>query len=102
MLLFFWLKGKCFIFLLMSTFEGFSSRDGAVSNSLGLIIEKTWVRASKTTTLSQTKTPDANCIVFDGAAIIQMMKPAAAKKFNEMPSRYSSHIFLLSCAVCSV
>ena len=32
---------------------------------------------------SQTKTPDATCIVLDGAAIIHMMKPAAAKTFDE-------------------
>ncbi|KAK2157418.1 hypothetical protein LSH36_192g04030 [Paralvinella palmiformis] len=31
----------------------------------------------------ETKTPDATCIVIDGAAIIQMMKPAVAKTFYE-------------------
>ena len=38
---------------------------------------------------SQTKTPDATCIVFDGAAIIQMMKPAAANTFDE----YAQQVF---------
>ena len=32
---------------------------------------------------SQTKIPEATCIVLDGAVIIQMMKPAAAKTFRE-------------------
>ena len=32
---------------------------------------------------SQTKTHDATCIVLDGAAIIQMMKPVAAKTVDE-------------------
>ena len=32
---------------------------------------------------SQTKTHDDTCIVLDGAAIKQMMKPAAAKTFDE-------------------
>ena len=45
---------------------------------------------------SQTKTTGTTCMVLDGAAIIQMMKPAVAKTFR----RYSSHIFLLNCAVC--
>ena len=39
---------------------------------------------------SQTKTPDATCIVLDGAAIIQMMKPAQLPRhLMNMPSRYS-------------
>jgi len=32
---------------------------------------------------SQTKTPDATYIILDGAAIIQMMKPAASEIFDE-------------------
>ena len=32
---------------------------------------------------SQTKTPCPACIIHDGAVIIQMMKPAAAKTFDE-------------------
>ena len=39
---------------------------------------------------SQTKTHDATCIVFDGAAIKQMMKPAAAKPFDE----YAQQVFI--------
>ena len=39
---------------------------------------------------SQTKTHDATCIVLDGAAIKQMMKPAAAKTFDE----YSQQVFI--------
>ena len=46
---------------------------------------------------SQTKTHDATYILLGGAPIKQMMKPAAAKTFDEY-----SHIFLLSCAVCHV
>ena len=38
----------------------------------------------------QTKTHDATCIVLDGAAIKQMMKPAAAKIFDE----YSQQVFI--------
>ena len=51
---------------------------------------------------SQTKSHDATCIVLDGAAIKQMMKPAAAKIFDE----YSQQVFIpyifLICAVCHV
>ena len=50
---------------------------------------------------SQTKTHDATCIVLDGAAIKQMMKPAPRNLMN-IPSRSSSHIVFLSCAVCHV
>ena len=39
---------------------------------------------------SQNKTPGATCIVLDGAAIIQMMKPAAAKTFDE----YGEQVFI--------
>ena len=39
---------------------------------------------------SQTKTHDATCIVLDGAAIKQMMKPAAAKTFDE----YAQQVFI--------
>ena len=36
------------------------------------------------------KTADATCIVLDGAAIIQMMKAASAKTFDE----YIQHLFI--------
>ena len=39
---------------------------------------------------SQNKTHDATCIVLDGAAIKQMMKPAAAKTFDE----YAQQVFI--------
>ena len=39
---------------------------------------------------SQTKTHDATCIVLDGAAIKQTMKPAAAKTFDE----YAQHVII--------
>jgi len=39
---------------------------------------------------SQTKTHDATCIVLDGAAIKQTMKPAAAKTFDE----YAQQVFI--------
>ena len=39
---------------------------------------------------SQTKTHDATCIVLDGAAVKQMMKPAAAKTFDE----YAQQVFI--------
>ena len=39
---------------------------------------------------SQTMTHDATCIVLDGAAIKQMMKPAAAKTFDE----YAQQVFI--------
>jgi len=39
----------------------------------------------------ETKTPDATCIVIDGAAIIQMMKPAVAKTFYE----FTQQVFIL-------
>ena len=38
----------------------------------------------------QTKTSDATCIVLDGAAIIQMMKPSAAKTSDE----YAQQVFI--------
>ena len=48
----------------------------------------------------ETKTPDATCIVIDGAAIILMMKPAAAKTFDE----YAQQVFIpyISSQLCSV
>ncbi|KAK2175341.1 hypothetical protein NP493_738g01040 [Ridgeia piscesae] len=39
---------------------------------------------------SQTKTPDATCIVLDGAAIILMMKPAATNTFDV----YAQQVFI--------
>ena len=39
---------------------------------------------------SQTKIHDATCIVLDGAAIKQLMKPAAAKTFDE----YVQQVFI--------
>ena len=38
----------------------------------------------------QTKTTGTTCMVLDGAAIIQMMKPAAAKTFDE----YAQEVFM--------
>jgi hypothetical protein len=39
---------------------------------------------------AQTKAPDATCVVIDGAAIIQMLKPAGAKTFDE----YAQHVVI--------
>ena len=36
---------------------------------------------------SQTKTHDATCVVLEGAAFIQVMKPAATKTFGEYAQR---------------
>ena len=50
----------------------------------------------------QTKAPDATCVVLDGAAIVQMIKPGSARYLMNMHNMYSSHIYLGSCAVCHV
>ena len=49
---------------------------------------------------AQTKAPDAAFVVLDGAAIIQMMKPAGAKTFDE----YAQQVFIpyISSQLCSV
>ncbi|KAJ8351860.1 hypothetical protein SKAU_G00233360 [Synaphobranchus kaupii] len=39
---------------------------------------------------AQTKAPDATCVILDGAAIIQMMKPAGANTFDE----YTQQVFI--------
>ena len=39
---------------------------------------------------AQSKVPDATCTVLDGAAIIQMLKPAGAKTFDE----YAQQVFI--------
>ena len=49
---------------------------------------------------SQTKTPDATCNVLDGAAIILMMKPAAAKTFDEYAQQVLVPIYFFSAAQC--
>ena len=36
---------------------------------------------------SQTKTPDATCVVLEGTGIIQVMTPAAANTFDEYAQR---------------
>lgn len=42
------------------------------------------------TCLLRLKAPDASCVVLDGAAIIQMRKPAGAKTFDE----YAQQVFI--------
>ena len=49
---------------------------------------------------SQTKTHVPTSIVLDGAAIIQMMKPAAAKTFDEYAQQVLVPIYFFSAAQC--
>ena len=51
---------------------------------------------------AQTKAPDAAFVVLDGAAIIQMMKPAGAKTFDEYAQQVFIPYTLLSCTGCQV
>ena len=45
---------------------------------------------------AQQDAPAATCVVLDGTAIIQMLKPTAAKTLMIMPVRYSFHSWQLS------
>ena len=54
---------------------------------------------------AQAKAPDATCVVLDGAAIIQMMKPAGAKTFDEYAQQVfipyiSSQLRSVTCGPC--
>lgn len=49
---------------------------------------------------AQTKAPDVTCVVLDGAAIVQMIRPGGAKTFDE----YAQQVFIpyISSKLCSV